>query len=318
MSLGQRSVDIDRSCSSEVTPTGFLGLVAVPAAEQQVGAECEFKHIACGIGLAAHEDGVAIGNIMCIFNYIVVAFLGKFPVGETVDGAHMGGPLVDYLYVFLCEFLDGGCTGFGILDLADCNLKAFGNIAPLDYHLTLTSITLVGSTGDLNGDITSLAGRRIDCNPALACGCCPCLLGGELGLPGLLFAIEVEFLGIKSDVGHVDTVEVVVDSQILGGIPHILFDVVLEQIIVEANHYEEHTHGGDGSGIITEINHSFALAELLEVANGWRVEQGVAGKIPAQCMGYELDGTRQGLGEVDDGTVAGILIPRISVETCYS
>ena len=311
MCLGQRCIDVNRSNFREVAPAGLLGLVAVPAAEQQVRAESELEHVAGGVCLAAYNYGIAVGNIVCIFDNVFITLLGELPVGQTVDGAHMCGPFVDNLDVFLCEFLDGSGAGLGVLDLLDHNLKSVGNIAALDDHLTLTCIAGVGGAGNLEGNVAGLAGAGLYGNPAFGSSSGPCLLGGELGLFGLLDAVELEFAGNELDIGHIHTVEVVVEMNILDGIPNVLCDVVLEQVVVEADHDKEGTHSGDLSYVTVEVDRALACAEFLEVADGRRIECGAACQIPSEFVCKELDGTRMRLGEVDNlAAVVGVLIPR--------
>ena len=248
---------------------------------------------------------------MCILHNILVAILGKFPVGQTVDGAHVGGPLIDNLYIFLSEVFNRGSDRLGVLLLINSNLKSVGNIAALDDHLTLTGIAGVGGAGNLNGDVAGLAGTGLNGNPALGSGGGPSLLGGELGLFGLLGAVEVEFAGLELDVGHIHTVEVVIEMDILDGIPNVLGDVVLQQVVVEADHNEEGTHSGNLSCVAVEVDRALGCAEFLEVADGRRIESGAAGQIPAEFVCKELDGTRIRLGEVDNlAAVVGVLIPR--------
>ena len=104
---------------------------------------------------------------------------------------------------------------------------------------------------------------------------------------------------------------------ILDCIPNIFGNVVLEEVIVEADHDEEGTHCGDDTFVLTIVDNALSLAELLEVADGRSVELGAAGEVPAKFMAEELNGARILVREVDDSAIIGVLIPRICIETGY-
>ena len=295
MCLGQWSIYINRSCCRNLAKTCQFGLVAVPAAEQQIGAESQLKHITGLESLASHRNSEIVRNIVCIFYNIFVTILGEFPVGKTVDGTHMGSPLIYNLYVFLSKVFDRGSDRLGVFLLLNHNLKSVGNIAALDDHLTLTCISGVGGAGNLEGNVAGLAGAGLYGNPAFGSSSGPSLLGGELGLFGLLDAVELEFAGNELDIGHIHTVEVVVEMNILDGIPNVFGDVVLEQVVVEADHDKEGTHSGDLSYVTVEVDRALACAEFLEVADGRRIECGAAGQIPSEFVCKELNGTRMRL-----------------------
>ena len=316
MGLGKSCAHVDGIGSRDVAEAVLLDLVAVEATEAEEAAECSLEHVGGVVGLATDHDGEVCGHIVCILDHILIAVLGKLPSGETVDLADIGCPCVDNLHIFLCEVLDGSSAGFGPLHLIDLDCEFVGgDVTTLDDDLAGAIVALVLGGGDLHDNLfSSVAGCGFDGDPAVACGSGPGLLCNELGFLGGLHAVEVEGLGLELDIGHFHTIEIVVEVHVLDGIPDILVDVVLEEVIVEADHDEEGAHCGNDTVVIAIVDHAFTLTELLEVTDGRGVELGATGQVPTKFMAEELDGARQFFGEVDDRRIVGVLVPRIGVE----
>ncbi len=79
---------------------------------------------------------------MGILNNIIVARLGEFPVGKTVDGTHIVLPDVEYLDILFGKVLDG------VLGIA-CSLNAEELGTDYDIGAEVVGLleTVIGSRG---------------------------------------------------------------------------------------------------------------------------------------------------------------------------
>ena len=81
-----------------------------------------------------------------------------------------------------------------------------------------------------------------------------------------------ELLGEFSDgglgfLGNADAVHVVVELDILDRAVDVLVDVVVQQVLVEAEHEDEFAHRGDEARVALEYQRAVGSAKFLEVAN---------------------------------------------------
>ena len=217
----------------------------------------------------------------------------------------------------LCEVLDGTGHGFDIRILRDGN--ALGIVFGGDDDFTGAGLfNRIVVDGYAHGSIAGCAAGGSKMDPVVLGSRRPRAGSGELNVLGCFRSgFEGQFVGLENNRKFL-VVKLEVDLHVLEGIVHVLVDVVVEHVLVEAGKDEELTHRADEAFVAFEVQRGGAGAELLEVTDHAQravvvVRDETADNMPGAAFHDELETDfGQLLSVVLDGTAVVLgLIPGV-------